>query len=244
MIWLRSIIFYLLMLVFTIIFTALGILLLPTSFKIRFSSMSHWAACNLWTLKTICKLDYHIEGLENIPRGPAIIMCKHQSAWETLVVQRLFPTQVWVIKRELLRIPIYGWGLATMQPIAINRSAGAHAIRQLVSDGRKRLEKGYWVVVFPEGTRLAPGQHGEYQPGGGLLSAKTGYPIVPITHNAGYFWPPRNLIKRPGTINVVIGPTIYPQGKSAKEITRETAEWIEKEGAKLPAPPFAAGSQN
>lgn len=239
MIWLRSIIFYLLLAVYTFIFTISGILLLPFDFKLRFKVMSHWAALNFWTLRLICGIDYHVEGLENIPEGPAIIMCKHQSAWETLALQIIFPSQVWVLKRELLRIPIYGWGLATMKPIAIDRSAGAHSIRKLVSEGRERLAQGHWVVVFPEGTRVAPGKRGEYHPGGGLLAAKTGYPIVPVSHNAGYFWPARSLIKRPGTINLVIGPVIYPDAKSVAEITRETEEWIEAQAAKLPVPAFA-----
>jgi 1-acyl-sn-glycerol-3-phosphate acyltransferase len=241
MIWLRSICFYLLLAVLTIIFTLLGIIILPLDFKLRFKVMSRWSALNFWSLKHICKLDYRVEGIENIPQGPAIIMCKHQSAWETLALQIIFPPQVWVLKRELLRIPIYGWGLATMKPIAIDRSAGTRAIRQLVSDGRKRLEQGNWVVIFPEGTRIAPGSRGEYQPGGGLLSAKTGFPIVPVSHNAGHFWPSKSLIKRPGTINMVIGPTIYPDGKSATEITQEAEEWIESEAGKLPIPNFVTG---
>ena len=241
MIWLRSILFYLLLAVFTFIFTVSGILLLPFDFKIRFRVMSRWAALNFWTLKVICGINYRVEGLENIPEGPAIIMCKHQSAWETLALQIIFPPQVWVLKRELLRVPIYGWGLATMKPIAIDRSAGTHAIRQLVSDGRKRLEQGNWVVVFPEGTRIAPGKRGEYHPGGGLLSTKSGYPIVPVSHNAGYFWPRKSIIKRPGTITMVIGPAIYPDGKSATGITRETEEWIEATALRLPVPDFAAG---
>ena len=197
--------------------------------------MSRWSAINLWSLKTLCKLDFRIEGRENIPTGPAIIMCKHQSAWETLALQLVFPPQIWIIKRELLWIPIYGWALATMHPISIDRSAGMHAIMLVASEGQKRLDAGLWVVVYPEGTRTAPGEKRKYQPGGSLLAEKSGYPVIPVAHNSGYFWPRNSLDKKPGTITMVIGPAIHPQGKSAAEITREVEDWIETTVAKLPS---------
>ncbi len=236
MVRLRSILFYILMALVTVIFTVVGILILPLNFPLRFNIMSRWSAFNLWTLKTICGLGSVIEGLENIPQGPAIIMCKHQSAWETLALQIYFPPQVWILKRELLWIPIYGWGLATMQPIAIDRSSGVRALKDIANQGKERLDKGYWVVIFPEGTRTAPGQKLKYQPGGGLLAEKTGYPVVPVTHNAGHFWPRNSLDKKPGTITMKIGPVIDPKGKSAKEITKEVEEWIETNAAALPVP--------
>ena len=198
--------------------------------------MSRWSAINLWSLKTLCKLDFRIEGRENIPTGPAIIMCKHQSAWETLALQLVFPPQIWIVKRELLWIPIYGWALATMHPISIDRSAGMHAIMLVAREGQKRLNAGLWVVVYPEGTRTAPGEKRKYQPGGGLLAEKSGYPVIPVAHNSGYFWPRNSLDKKPGTITMVIGPAIHPQGKSAAEITRDVEDWIETTVAKLPSP--------
>jgi 1-acyl-sn-glycerol-3-phosphate acyltransferase len=236
MIRLRSILFYILMAVVTVIFTITGILMLPFNFPLRFKVMSRWSAFNLWTLKVVCGLDAVIEGLENVPKGPAIIMCKHQSAWETLALQIFFPPQVWILKRELLWIPIYGWGLATMQPIAIDRASGMRALKQITKQGRERLDMGYWVVIFPEGTRTAPGQKRKYQPGGGLLAEKSGYPVVPITHNAGYFWPRNSLDKKPGTITMKVGPVIDPKGKSAIEITKAVEDWIEITGASLPNP--------
>ena len=227
MIRLRSILFYFLMVIVTIIFTIIGIIILPLNFPLRFKIMSRWSAFNLWTLKILCGLKHEVGGLENIPQSPAIIMCKHQSAWETLVLQLIFPAQVWILKRELLWIPIYGWALASMQPIAIDRSASMRSIKQIVKQGMERLEAGLWVVIFPEGTRTAPGERRKYQSGGGLLAVKSQYPIVPVAHNAGSFWPRKSLSKRPGTIQMVIGPAIYADAKSAEDVTKEVEDWIE-----------------
>ena len=233
MIRLRSLLFYVLLALATVVFLIIGLVILPLNFQLRFRIMSRWAIFNFWTLKHICGVNYVVEGLDNIPPGPAIIMCKHQSAWETLALQIHFPAQVWILKRELLWIPIYGWALASMQPIAINRASGMRALKQIVSDGRKRLEKGLWIVIFPEGTRTAPGERRKYQAGGSLLAEKTGYPIVPVAHNAGHFWPRHSVDKWPGTIRMVIGPVITPEGKSATEITQEVEDWIESTVEKL-----------
>ena len=167
-------------------------------------------------------------------------MCKHQSAWETFVLQQIFPAQAWILKRELLWIPIYGLGLATLQPIAIDRGSAVKSLRQIVKQGCERLAQGIWVVIFPEGLRVAPGERTKYLPGGGLLAEKSGFPIVPIAHNSGYFWPCNSLIKKPGTINMIIGPLIETEGKSANDITAEVEEWIESTIEKLPAPENAA----
>ncbi len=236
MILFRSLIFYLNLTLVTILFSVIGLLVLPLPFRLRYRIMTKWATFNLWQLKIFCGLDHRIDGLENIPEGPAIILCKHQSAWETLALQLVFPIQVWVLKRELLWIPIYGWGLATMRPISIDRSVGGQALRQTVRQGIERLQDGLWVVIFPEGTRTAPGERHKYQPGGGMLAEKSGRPVVPVAHNAGYFWPKNSLRKWPGIIRMVIGPPIDPAGKTAKQITAEAEEWIESTVAVLPAP--------
>lgn len=233
---LRATAFYLGMAVATLVFTLLGILMLPMPFRWRFAVVSRWAAFNLWWLGVICNLTFEVAGREHIPAQAAVILCKHQSAFETLALQLIFPAQAWVLKRELLWIPIYGWGLATMNPIAIDRGAGVRALRQLVRQGRQRLEHGIWVVIFPEGTRVAPGSRGTYQPGGGMLAAESGRPVVPIAHNAGWFWPRNSFVKRPGHIHMVIGPPIDSTGRSAKEITALAENWIESTVAALPAP--------
>lgn len=233
---LRATLFYAGMAAVTPVFMVLGMVLLIAPFRLRFAAVSRWAAFNLWWLRVTCNLDFEITGRENIPNQAAIILCKHQSAWETLALQVVFPAQAWVLKRELLWIPIYGWGLATMNPIAIDRGAGVRALRQLVRQGRKRLQDNVWVVIFPEGTRMAPGQRGIYQPGGGMLAAETERPIIPVAHNAGWFWPRNSFRKQPGQIRMVIGPPIPSTGRSAKELTALAEDWIESTVAGLPAP--------
>ena len=151
-------------------------------------------------------------GAENIPREPCIILAKHESAWETLAFQAIFPPQVWVVKRELLWIPFFGWGLAMLSPIAIDRKAGPRALRQMVEQGRERLQRGFCIVIFPEGTRAAPGVRGVYQAGGAWLALKTGAPVLPVAHNAGTYWPRNAFVKRPGTITVSIGPLVRAEG--------------------------------
>ena len=236
MVSIRSSLFCLGLIVSTLIAVPITLLLLAVPFTMRFRLVSNWARFNLWWLRVTCNIKAEITGLENIIDQPAIIMCKHQSAWETLVIQLLFPPQVWILKRELLWIPIYGWGLATMRPIAIDRSLGVRALKQIVRQGVERLNAGLWVVVFPEGTRIAPGERQKYHPGGGMLAEKSGYPVIPIAHNAGYLWPRNSFLKWPGAIRMVIGAPVRTQGKKAAQITREVEEWIETTVAALPEP--------
>jgi len=233
MLLLRSILFYLGLVAATLIFVPLSLILFSLPISYRFRVVAKWAVFNLWWLKLTCKLHHEVEGLENIPDGAAIIMCKHQSVWETLALQQIFPPQVWVLKRELLWIPIYGWGLAAMQPIAIDRESGIRSLHQLVNVGCQRLVQGLWVVIFPEGTRVAPGERKKYHPGGGMLAEKSGYPIIPVVHNAGKFWPKNSLKKWPGCIRMVIGPAIETTGNSANEITRKVEDWIESTAQEL-----------
>ncbi|MBM2829791.1 MAG: Acyl-phosphate glycerol 3-phosphate acyltransferase [Gammaproteobacteria bacterium] len=236
MLLLRSLLFYLGLSITTIITSPVCVLIYPLPFKLRYYFVTRWTLFNLWWLKITCGLKHTITGLENIPKGPAIVMCKHQSAWETLALQIIFPPQAWILKRELLWIPIYGWGLASMDPISIDRGSAIKSVRQIVNQGCQRLANGIWVVIFPEGTRVAPGEKRKYLPGGGLLAEKSGVPIVPVVHNAGFFWPRNSIIKKPGTITMVIGPVIQTTGKSANEIMAEVEAWIESMIEQLPAP--------
>ncbi len=229
----RSIIFYLGLAITTLIFMPIGIILFPLPFKFRYSVMVLWARFNLWWLNVTCGLTFEVIGKENIPDKAAIIMSKHQSAFETIANQLIFPAQVWILKRELLWIPIYGWGLASLEPIAIDRGSAVKAFKQIVDQGTKRLLQDLWVVIYPEGTRVAPGDKKSYLPGGGMLAAKSGFPIVPVAHDSGYFWPRNSFIKYPGTITIVIGPVIESTDKSAKQLTQEVEEWIETECQKL-----------
>lgn len=224
---LRALLFWMGLVPSTLVMATLLVLLWPLPFlwRQRFSTL--WAAFNLWWLRVTCGLDYRVEGRENIPPGPAIYLCKHQSAWETLVMELVVPPMVWVLKRELMWIPIFGWALAALKPIAINRRRGRRARDQLLEQGEARLRQGISVVIFPEGTRVAPGKKGRYHIGGALLAEKTGFPVVPMAHNAGYFWPRRGFTKRPGTVQMVIGPPLDPGGLSADEINRRVEHWIE-----------------
>lgn len=217
----------------TVLFALLGVLTFPFPFRVRFAVITQWTSFNLWWLAVTCHVRYMVEGKENIPAGPAVILSKHQSAFETMAFQRIFPPHVWLLKRELLWVPFFGWGLAMLEPIAIDRKAGRKALQQLLDVGAKRLADGRWVVIFPEGTRVAPGHKGRYAPGGAMLAVRSRCPVVPVAHNAGEFWPRRGFIKYPGTIRIVIGPTIDTVNRSAQEINSQVEQWIEETMSRL-----------
>ena len=232
---LRSLLFYIGQIISTILIAPIGVIAFPLDFKKRYYLITRWAVFNLWWLKLCCNIKYEIIGVDNIPEKPCIVMCKHQSAFETLALQRIFIPQVWILKKELLQIPIYGWGLASMQPIAINRNSTIKSFKQIADQGYDRLKKGYWVVIFPEGTRVAPNKKKKYLPGGGVLAEKSGSQVVPIAHNAGRLWPRNSMIKKPGLITIKIGPVMESKNKTAKEITNNVENWIEKTVGELPS---------
>jgi 1-acyl-sn-glycerol-3-phosphate acyltransferase len=217
----------------TVLVVFLAAFLLPFSFTVRYGFISQWARFNLWWLNKTCKIDYRVKGIENIPASNGLIFCKHQSTWETLALQNIFPPQVWLLKREILYIPVFGWGMKMLDPIAIDRSKGTKALRQLITEGTKRLKRGRWVVIFPEGTRMKPGQEGKYHKGGAMLAERSGYPVVPVAHNAGSFWVHKQFIKQPGTIQVSIGPAIDTAGRKSSEINELARSWIEEEMLRL-----------
>lgn len=227
MLLLRSLLFALGMWSSIVVFAILCLFTFPFPFSVRYGFLSQWARLNLWWLEFTCRVHYQIEGRENIPQGNAIVMSKHQSTWETLALQVIFPPQVWVMKRELLKVPFFGWGLAMLEPIAIDRRTRGKARQQLIDQGTQRLENGRWVVIFPEGTRIPPGKKGRYALGGASLAHSSGYPVVPMAHNAGEFWSRRKFIKQPGTIQVRIGPAIESKEKSIEQINSEVEAWIE-----------------
>lgn len=202
----------------------------------RYATIKQWNRFNAWWLKVTCNVRYHIQGQENIRQGESmIIMATHQSTWETLALPGLFTQNLsWVLKRELLNIPIFGWGLRLIKPIAIDRGAGRAAVKQVVDQGKNLLNEGQSVVIFPEGTRVAPGKKVRYKMGGAILAAESGFPILPIAHNAGECWPRAGWIKYPGTITVSIGELIPTQGKTAEEIIKQVEQWIEAEKQQLP----------
>lgn len=198
-------------------------------FPRRFALARGWARSILTVLKWTCRLDYRVEGLENLPPDNHVALWKHSSSWETIAMIVIFPRQVWVLKRELLWIPFVGWGIRQLHAIAIDRKSGASAVTQVVEQGKQRLAEGDWVIIFPEGTRMPPGETRRYGVSGALLASETGRLIVPVAHNAGHFWPRRGLWKRPGTITVSIGPPIRPDGRSVRELNEQVQGWIEAE---------------
>ena len=192
-----------------------------------------WASWTLEWAKWACGIRYEVRGWENVPAGPAVIMSKHQSAWETLFIEATFPYQCWIIKKELLWLPFVGWGLAAVRSIAIDRSSGVTAREQIVEQGAKRIRDGLWVTIFPEGTRVAVGKRGRYGIGGATLATRTGTPILPVAHNAGEVWGRYAFRKRAGTVQVVIGPLIPVEGRDVLSVNRQVEEWIEGEMRKL-----------
>ncbi len=232
-IWLRSLLFAVFQWLFTPLFCVLILLTYPLPPQRRYPVITIWARTMLWWLRLTCGIRYRVIGANNIPQQPCVVLCKHQSAWETLALQKILPPQVWVMKRELLFVPFFGWGLAMSSPIAIDRAAGRDALKQLVEQGQDRLNKGFFVVVFPEGTRIAPGKRGKYHIGGALLATHTNALALPIAHNAGKFWGKNSFLKRPGIITVSIGEPINTTELKADELNRQVEEWIEGELLRL-----------
>ena len=225
---LRSLVFLLGQVISTLMMGPIMCLLWLLPFRLRYGVANYWVRFNLWSLKASCGLRFSVKGRENIPAEKSgLILCKHQSAFETLVLQVIFPPVVFILKRELLRIPFWGWAMATLEPIAINRSQKSAALKQILRDGEARIRSGRWVVLFPEGTRVAPGQAGKFGTSGGLLASRVGCPVVPVAHNAGTFWGKNGFLKYPGTIEIVIGPALDGEALSAQELNRQAEDWIE-----------------
>lgn len=233
---LRSILFALVQIISTPPFAILALLTFPMPALARYRIITVWSKLNVAAAKYICGIRYRVIGLEHLPQQPCVILAKHQSAWETMAFQQIFPPQVWVLKRELLWIPFFGWGLAMLSPIAIDRNAGARAIKRMLEQGRDRLAHGFWITVFPEGTRIAPGARGRYRSGGAAIAIAAGVPVLPVVHNAGYCWPRGAFLKRPGTITVSIAPALDTKNADAAVLTQRVADWIETESARIGKP--------
>lgn len=224
----RSLIFSIYSITAIMIYSLVCLAALPFSLKFRHVLIRKFMQAYFYVLKVVCHLDYKIEGMENIPKDRnGIIMCKHSSTWETFFLPIYFHTPAPIAKRELAWVPFFGWGLAAAEPIFINRSDKKSAMQQVIDKGKKCLDQGRWIMVFPEGTRIPFGQEGHYKMGGARLAAATGYPVTPVAHNAGWFWPRRKFIKKPGTITIVIGPIIESKGLKPEEILKLTRDWIE-----------------
>ena len=227
LLYLRSGLHFLIIISSTLVYCPLIIAAWFLPFSVRYQLSNQWVGLVLWSTKIICKLDYVVHGLENIPtNNNGIILSKHQSAWETIALQKIFPPQIFLMKRELLWMPFWGWAMAALKPIAINRKAQKTALRILIEQGTARLNEGLWVVIFPEGTRTSPGERRKFNAGGALLAERSGFPVVPVAHNAGEFWPRYSFVKYPGTIQVRVGPVIDSTGRKAVDINQEVEHWI------------------
>ncbi|HTJ97616.1 MAG TPA: lysophospholipid acyltransferase family protein [Rhodocyclaceae bacterium] len=228
---LRSLLFFFILLIITPPYTTLSVILcfwMPH--RARRMSVAPWVAVTNWLVKHLLGIKYTLLGAENIPKDrPVVILCKHQSAWETLVLQELFPAVLFVWKKELKLIPFFGWALAITPSISIDRKAGKEAMRNLLDQGSLRIKQGYSIAIFPEGTRAAPGTQRRYKIGGAYLATETGTAVLPIALNSGEFWGRNAFVKEPGTATVSIGPLIETTGLSADEVNARAEAWIEGE---------------
>lgn len=228
-IYIASLIFFIYIVFSFVPIGAIILLCFFSPFEFRYWLAKQWVASVLWVARVVCGITHHVEGLENLPKDrPAVILSKHQSAWETIALRLILPTHTTLLKQSLLWIPFGGWALATLRPIAINRENQKEALKQLIDQGTQALQDGLWVLVFPEGTRTAPGTKTKFNGGGAMLAHKSGYPVIPIALNAGEVWPRYSFLKYPGVIKVVIGPVIDPKGKKAKDLNTEAEAWIDK----------------
>ncbi len=230
---LRGIIFKLSLVISAPIWAVISLPSFPLPLRWRYWWITRWCVLVGWLLRHIGGIRVEVTGIENRPDQPCVVLAKHQSAWETLNLLPWFYPQSWVLKRELLKIPAFGWGLARLNPIAIDRSAGREALRQVVEQGLQRLADHQWVVVFPEGTRVPPGEKGRYQQGGALLACRAGVPVIPVAHNAGEHWPKTGFRLKPGVIRLSIGPVITTDNRSAAAVTAAAEAWIETEMKRL-----------
>ena len=233
MLFLRSLLYFIGSIISLIVITLCGLFLiiLPYSYRQRF--LSSWAFFCIWWLKISLNITTDVKGSENINSSPSVIISNHQSTWETLAFQTIFPAHTWVLKQELLWLPVFGWSLALLKPIVINRGDKLNAIKKVIKQGSERLSQGISVVVFPEGTRQTYKHLGDYQNGAAAIAKKSGHDIIPVYHNAGKFWPKGSFIKKPGVITVVIGKPISSSFLTSSELTKEVRNWTLEQEKKL-----------
>ncbi|MBS0325991.1 MAG: 1-acyl-sn-glycerol-3-phosphate acyltransferase [Proteobacteria bacterium] len=233
---LRSLLFTLFQGVVTALYAIVVVVLFWLPRVPRYRFITGWCALNLWGARRICGIAGRVIGAGNIPSTPCVVACKHSSTWETLFMSRLLPPLTYVAKKELLALPFFGWAFALASPITIDRSAGHDAMAQIAEQGRVRFAQGFWIAVYPEGTRIPAGTRAHYKTGAARLAIALGVPVLPIAHNAGWLWPKGRGGKRPGTITMSIGAPIESAGKDAGVLTAEIEDWIEGEVARLGRP--------
>lgn len=230
----RSALFVLFQLVTVVPYALLCLLWSPLPRHWRYRLTVGWPRLVIWGARRLVGIRHRVIGAENLPDGPAILLSKHQSTWETLFFPTWMPRELcYVFKRELLYLPFFGWGIGLLDMIHIDRSRGNDAFEQVAHQGARKLAEDRWIIIFPEGTRTRAGSQGKYKTGGARLAVRTGAPVVPIAVNSGEFWPRRAFVLRPGTITVSIGPRIASAGKSAEQLNEQVEAWIESEMRRL-----------
>ena len=233
MLLLRSLLYFVGSIISLILITLCGLLFIFSSYPTRQKFLSQWAIFCIWWLKITLNITTNIIGQENVNKSPCVIISNHQSTWETLAFQSIFPAHTWVLKKELLWLPIFGWSLALLKPIIINRGDKLNAIKKVIKQGADRLNQGISVVVFPEGTRQAYKHLGDYQSGGAAIAKKSGHDIIPVYHNAGKCWPKGSFIKKPGEVTVIIGKPISSSTLTSSELTKKVRDWTLEQEKKL-----------
>ncbi|AIL59284.1 lysophospholipid acyltransferase family protein [Pseudomonas alkylphenolica] len=229
----RIFLFYLLLGTSSLLWCTLSFFIapfLPFSARYRFINV-YWCRFALVLVRVFLNIKVKVSGAENIPKQPCVILSNHQSTWETFFLSAYFSPLSQVLKRELLYVPFFGWAMAMLRPIAIDRDNPKAALKQVASEGDKLLKDGVWVLIFPEGTRVPFGQIGKFSRGGTALAVNAGLPVLPIAHNAGKFWPKQGWNKRAGTIEVVIGAPMYAEGtgpRAIAELNDRAAAWNEQ----------------
>ena len=234
MLFIRSILFIIGATIALVVIVSFSLLLAPfLNVRQRYNILSKWAVFCIWWIRVTNNIQSKVIGLENIPDTPCVIAPNHQSTFETIFLQTIFPHQTWVLKRELLRIPFFGWGMATLHPILINRSEKIKSIKKVIEQGSARIKNGIFVVIFPEGTRNPYKKLGKYQNGASAVAKSAGCDIVPIYHNAGRIWTKGQFVKKPGVITVVIGKPISTKDMSTSLITKLIKEWTQEQEIKI-----------
>jgi 1-acyl-sn-glycerol-3-phosphate acyltransferase len=227
---LRSALFLLFQAVTVVPYGILCLLMAPLPLHVRYRVTTGWPRLVLWAARVICGIRWQVKGWEHLPNGPAVLLSKHQSTWETFFYISYMPKELcFVFKRELLWVPFFGWGIGLLKMIHIDRSQGRDAFESVVQQGQRKLDEGRWIIMFPEGTRIPRGRRGKYKSGGSRLAIRTAAPVIPLAVNSAACWPKRPWIKRPGLITVSIGPPIASDGLSPDQLSTEVEHWIEAE---------------
>lgn len=234
MAYIRGALFYLILGLSIVVMTLLVLLTCPfTSAIWRYKKIcAPWARFVLWTLKIVCGIRVKMKGMENMPPAQehVVVLAKHQSAWDPfwLGAYLAAPT-CYLYKKQLNYLPFLGWALWAMDMLSIDRQHGRSAFESFMHKGPEKLKQGWWICLFPEGTRVPPGQHVRYKTGGARFACSTGTKILPIAHNAGHCWPKNTIAKYPGTITVSVGELIPTAGREPHDVTDDVSQWIENE---------------